>query len=69
MELKLLKDKEYEQQASLNEVDKYFTDGVPVNENILGIKSQYELQKKNYKQLIQVRPKYPLLLTVIEIAR
>ena len=42
MELKLLKDKEYEQQAGLNEVDKYFTDGVPVNPNVLGIKSRYE---------------------------
>jgi hypothetical protein len=48
--LKLLKDKEYEQQASLNEVDKYFTDGCNVNENILGIKSRYEKQDKAFRK-------------------
>jgi len=37
----------------LNEVDKYFTDGVPVNENILGIKSRYEIQEKDFLKKIQ----------------
>lgn len=53
LELKLLKDKEYEQQASLNEVDKYFTDGCNVNENILGIKSRFEKKQKAFKKQIQ----------------
>ena len=48
-----MKDKEYEQQASLNEVDKYFTDGCEVNENILGIKSRYEKRDKEFRKELQ----------------
>jgi len=37
----------------MNEVDKYFTDGCSVNENILGIKSRYEKQDKNFRKELQ----------------
>ena len=40
-ELKLLKDKELEQQANYSQLDKFFSDGVPINENILAMKNQY----------------------------
>jgi len=44
-ELKLLKDKDLEQQASLSQLDKFFNDGVPLNENILAMKNQYNIIK------------------------
>ena len=46
-ELKLLKDKELEQQASLSQLDRFFNDGVPLNENILAIKNQYNVTKQD----------------------
>ena len=48
-ELKLLKDKDIEQQASLSQIDHFFNDGVPLNENILAIKNQYVLIKKEFE--------------------
>eukprot|EP01017_Pseudomicrothorax_dubius_P038259 TRINITY_DN5704_c0_g2_i1.p1 TRINITY_DN5704_c0_g2~~TRINITY_DN5704_c0_g2_i1.p1 ORF type:complete len:332 (+),score=132.15 TRINITY_DN5704_c0_g2_i1:168-1163(+) len=48
-ELKLLKDKEAEQMAAFTEVDKFFADGVPINENILALKKQY-MKYKDEKQ-------------------
>jgi len=40
-ELKLLKDKELEHQANFSQLDKFFSDGVPINENILAMKNQF----------------------------
>ena len=44
-ELKLLKDKEIEQQANLSQLDYFFSDGVPLNENILAMKNMYNVTK------------------------
>ena len=43
--MKLLKNKDIEQQASLSQLEKHFNDGVPLNENILAIKNQYIIIK------------------------
>lgn len=53
-ELKLLKDKDIEQQASLSQIDHFFNDGVPLNENILAIKNQYVLVKKEFEARLLV---------------
>lgn len=52
-ELKLLKDKDLEQQASLSQIDKFFNDGVPLNENILAIKNQYVIIKNECEMRIK----------------
>ena len=46
-ELKLLKDKEIEEKAKLSSIDKFFSDGVPINNNILALKSMF---RKNMSQ-------------------
>lgn len=46
LELKLLKEKELEQKQSVSQIDKFFNDGVPLNENILALKNQYNHIKK-----------------------
>ena len=55
-ELKLLKDKETEEKAQMSSMDKFFSDGVPINNNILALKSMFrksmnhgESQIKNLK--------------------
>lgn len=53
-ELKLLKDKEIEQKASLNQLDHFFSDGVPVNDNILAIKNQYKNTKSEGEMKLRV---------------
>lgn len=53
-ELKLLKDKDLEQQASLSQIDKFFNDGVPLNENILAIKNQYVVIKHECEGKLKV---------------
>ena len=40
-ELKLLKDKETEEKAQMSSMDKFFSDGVPINNNILALKSMF----------------------------
>jgi len=40
-ELKLLKDKETEEQSNFTSFFKYFNDGVPINDNILAMKNVY----------------------------
>lgn len=40
-ELKLLKDKEMEEKAQMSSMDKFFSDGVPINNNILALKSMF----------------------------
>lgn len=47
LELKLLKEKEIEAKESVSQIDKFFNDGVPLNENILALKNQYNHFKKN----------------------
>lgn len=44
-QMKILKDKEIEQQAAVSQIDKFFSDGVPLNPNILALKSQYQNKK------------------------
>ena len=46
-ELKLLKDKEMEEKAQMSSMDKFFSDGVPINNNILALKSMFQ---KNMSQ-------------------
>ena len=53
-ELKLLKDKDLEQQASLSQLDKFFNDGVPLNENILAMKNQYNIIKHDAEGKLMV---------------
>lgn len=48
-QMKILKDKEIEQQAAVSQIDKFFSDGVPLNDNILALKTQYQ-NKKNEEQ-------------------
>lgn len=52
LELKLLKEKEMEQKASVSQIDRFFNDGVPLNENILALKNQYNATKKEYEDKI-----------------
>jgi hypothetical protein len=46
-ELKLLKDKEIEEKAKMSSIDKFFSDGVPINNNIMALKSMF---RKNMSQ-------------------
>jgi hypothetical protein len=52
LELKLLKEKELEQKQSVSQIDKFFNDGVPLNENILALKNQYNHAKKTMENKI-----------------
>jgi Chromosome segregation ATPases len=52
LELKLLKEKELEAKASVSQIDKFFNDGVPLNENILALKNQYNYIKKELENKI-----------------
>jgi len=52
LELKLLKEKELEQKQSVSQIDKFFNDGVPLNENILALKNQYNHIKKQMENKI-----------------
>ena len=52
LELKLLKEKELEQKQSVSQIDKFFNDGVPLNENILALKNQYNHIKKQMETKI-----------------
>lgn len=52
LELKLLKEKEMESKASVSQIDRFFNDGVPLNENILALKNQYNQTKKDYEDRI-----------------
>lgn len=54
-ELKLLKDKDLEQQASLSQIDRFFNDGVPLNENILAMKNQYVVIKHECEGKLKVK--------------
>jgi hypothetical protein len=47
LELKLLKEKEVDNKQSVSQIDKFFNDGVPLNENILALKNQYQAAKKD----------------------
>ena len=51
-QLKILKDKEMEQQAAVSQIDKFFSDGVPLNDNILALKTQYQDRKKNGMKML-----------------
>lgn len=53
-ELKLIKDKEIEQKASMNQLDHFFSDGVPVNDNILAIKNQFKNTKSEGEMNLRV---------------
>ena len=46
-QMKILKDKEMEQQAAVSQIDKFFSDGVPLNDNILALKTQYQSKKSD----------------------
>lgn len=52
LELKLLKEKELEQKESHSQIDRFFNDGVPLNENILALKNQYNATKKEIEDRI-----------------
>lgn len=52
LELKLLKEKELEQKQSVGQIDKFFNDGVPLNENILALKNQYTHIKRTLENRI-----------------
>lgn len=41
-ELKIMKDKEMERINSTSQIDKFFSDGIPLNENILALKMKYK---------------------------
>lgn len=41
-ELKLLKDREVEERQKLSSMDKFFSDGIPINNNILALKSMFK---------------------------
>lgn len=51
-QLKILKDKEIEQQAAVSQIDRFFSDGVPLNDNILAIKTQYQIKKTEEEKMI-----------------
>ena len=41
-ELKLLKEKEDDQRDELRQMNRFFSDGVPLNNNVLALKTQYQ---------------------------
>ena len=45
MELKLLKEKDLAKHGQIDQLQKFFGDGIPINENILAIKNGFN----NYK--------------------
>jgi len=45
-QLKLLKDKELAERGSLNELDNFLKDEIPINENILAMKNKYNTTKQ-----------------------
>lgn len=53
-QMKILKDKEIEQQAAVSQIDKFFSDGVPLNPNILALKSQYQNKKSEEQKAILI---------------
>jgi len=53
-QLKILKDKEVEQQAAVSQIDKFFSDGIPLNDNILALKTQYQSKKRDGEGFIQI---------------
>lgn len=52
-QMKILKDKEIEQQAAVSQIDKFFSDGVPLNPNILALKSQYQSKKTEEEKALE----------------
>lgn len=52
-QMKILKDKEIEQQAAVSQIDKFFSDGVPLNDNILALKTQYQSKKSDEQKHIE----------------
>lgn len=56
-QMKILKDKEIEQQAAVSQIDKFFSDGVPLNPNILALKSQYQNKKSEEQRVIETMRK------------
>lgn len=53
-QMKILKDKEIEQQAAVSQIDKFFSDGVPLNDNILALKTQYQNKKTEEQRAIEI---------------
>lgn len=51
-QMKILKDKEIEQQAAVSQIDRFFSDGVPLNDNILALKTQYQNKKSEEQKII-----------------
>lgn len=44
-ELKLLKDREAEQNAKMSSMDQFFSDGVAINNNILALKTMFQSER------------------------
>ena len=53
-QMKILKDKEIEQQAAVSQIDKFFSDGVPLNDNILALKTQYQSKKSEEEKFMDI---------------
>ena len=53
LELKLLKEKEQSKQGQFDQMEKFFGDGIPINENILAIKNGFNNYKNTNEKKIQ----------------
>lgn len=61
-QMKILKDKEIEQQAAVSQIDKFFSDGVPLNDNILALKTQYQNRKADAERLLELTRRQLILV-------
>jgi hypothetical protein len=52
-ELKLLKDKDSTQNANLNQLESFFNDGIPINENILALKNMFNKTKTDLEDKVK----------------
>ena len=63
-ELKLLKDREIEEKAKLSNMDKFFSDGVPINNNILALKSMFQRTREDGSENIKDLETQAIRLTI-----
>ena len=53
-EMGIMKNKENEKKNELKQMNKFFEDGIPINNNILGLKSQYQiLREKGENEILE----------------
>ena len=53
--MRILKNKENEQKTEMQQMNRFFTDGIPINNNILALKTKYtQYEQGNIKSIDQL---------------